>query len=67
MIVFNKDTSSTTHDHQPQTRWEHEVPDDLLFDGVVEGHEEVRVLSDATDKVPDKDVQAVRGRGLDPC
>jgi len=37
------------------------VPDDVLFDGVIKGHEELRVLSNATDKVPDKDVEAVGG------
>ena len=44
-----------------------EIPDDGLFDGVIKGHEELRVLSDATDKVPDKDVEAVGGGRLDPC
>lgn len=43
------------------------IPDDGLFDGVIEGHEEFRVLSNATDKVSDKDVEAVGGRRLDPC
>lgn len=43
------------------------IPDDGLFDGVIERHEELRVLSDAADKVPDKDVKAVGGRRLDPC
>ena len=43
------------------------TPDDGLFDGVIKGHEELRVFSDATDKVPDKDVEAVGGGGLDPC
>ena len=43
------------------------TPDDGLLDGIIEGHEELRILSDATNKVPDKHVQAV-GRGrLDPC
>lgn len=41
------------------------APDDALFDGVIERHEELRVLSDAAHKVPDEDVEAVRGRGLD--
>lgn len=42
------------------------APDDGLLDGIIEGHEELRILSDATHKVPDKHVQAV-GRGrLDP-
>lgn len=43
-----------------------ETPDDGLFDGVVEGHEELRVLPDAAHKVTDKHVQAVGGGGLDP-
>lgn len=43
------------------------VPDDSLFVGVIEGHEELRVLSDATDEVPDEDIEAVGGGGLDPC
>lgn len=37
------------------------IPDDGLFVGVIERHEELRVLSNATDKVPDKDVEAVGG------
>lgn len=43
------------------------IPDDGLFDGVVEGHEELRVLPDAAYKVSDKHVQAVGWGGLDPC
>lgn len=43
------------------------TPDDGLLDGVIEGHEELRVLPDATDKVPHKHVEAVSGRRLDPC
>lgn len=43
------------------------APDDGLFDGVIERHEELRVLSNATDEVPDKDVEAVSGGRLDPC
>lgn len=42
------------------------TPDDGLFDGVVEGHEELRILPDAAHKVADKNVQAMGGRGLDP-
>lgn len=42
------------------------TPDDGLLDGIVEGHEELRVLSDATDKVPHEDVEAVGGGGLYP-
>lgn len=41
------------------------TPDDGLLDGVIEGHEELRVLSDATYKVPDKHIQAVGGGRLD--
>ena len=41
------------------------VPDYGLFVGVVQGHEELRVLSDATHKVPDEHVEAVGRRGLD--
>lgn len=43
------------------------IPYDSLFDRVIQGHEELRVLSNATDKVPDKDVKAVGGGRLDPC
>lgn len=43
------------------------TPDDGLLIGIIEGHEELRVLSNATDKVPHKDVEAVGGGGLDPC
>lgn len=32
------------------------IPDDSLFDGVIEGHEEFWVLSNATHKVPDKNI-----------
>lgn len=42
------------------------TPDDGLFDGVIEGHEELRVLPNAAHKVADKHVQAVGRRGLDP-
>lgn len=42
------------------------TPDDGLFDGVIEGHEEFRVLPNAAHKVADKHVQAVGWRGLDP-
>lgn len=43
------------------------TPDDGLFVGVIEGHEELWVFSDATDKVPDKHVEAVGWGRLDPC
>lgn len=43
------------------------TPDDGLLIGIIEGHEELGVLSNATDKVPHKDVEAVGGGGLDPC
>lgn len=43
------------------------IPDDGLFDWVIQGHEELRVFSNATDKVPDKDVKTVGGGRLDPC
>lgn len=36
------------------------APDDGLLNGVVKGHEELRVLPDAAHKVPDKHVEAVR-------
>lgn len=35
--------------------------------GVIERHEELRVLADATNKIPDKHVEAVRRGGLNAC
>lgn len=55
------------HEHRRGERRRLKVrPDDGLFDGVVEGHEELRVLPDAAYEVSDKHVQAVGWGGLDP-
>lgn len=55
------------HEHRRgERRMVKVTPDDGLFDGVIEGHEELRVLPDAAHKVADKHVQAVGWRGLDP-
>lgn len=43
------------------------IPDDCLFDGVIKGHEELRVFSYTTHKVPDEDIEAVGGGRLDSC
>lgn len=43
------------------------TPDDHLFEGVIQRHEELRFFSNATDKIAHEHVEAVCGRGLDPC
>lgn len=43
------------------------IPDDGLFDGIIKRHEELRVLSNATHKVSDKDIEAVGGWALNTC
>lgn len=43
------------------------IPDDGLFAGIIQGHEQLGVFSDAADEVPDKDVEAVCGGRLDAC
>lgn len=42
-----------------------QVPDDCLFDRIIQRHEELWVFSDPADKVSDKDEKAVSGGGLD--
>ncbi len=42
------------------------APDVGLLDGVVQRHEELRILADTTHKVTHKDIQAVCGRRMDP-
>lgn len=65
---INKNTArGEIHEHRRGERRAVKVtPDDVLFDGVIEGHEELRVLPNAAHKVADKHVQAVGWRGLDP-
>lgn len=66
--MMNRNTAGgAVHEHRRGERKMLKVtPDDGLFDGVVEGHEELRVLPDAAYKVSDKHVQAVGWGGLDP-
>lgn len=65
---MNKNTAGgEIHEHRRgQRRMVKVTPDDGLFDGVIEGHEELRVLPYTAHKVADKHVQAVSWRGLDP-
>ena len=60
--------SKITDHHRSNGQSQRElIPDNGLFVGVIQGHEELGVLSDTTDKVPDKDVDAVGGGRLNPC